>query len=152
MVQRRFPQTPLVGVATVLLRGTKVLLVRRNQPPNEGQWALPGGLVEVGETLAEAAIREVREETRLRIEEPQFVRFSDIIVRDEHGAVEHHYVLAFHTARAETGEAVAGSDAGEVQWVSSEEMNALDLIAEVPVIVEAARKLISAVGTSGRTG
>ncbi|MDA8870877.1 NUDIX domain-containing protein [Rhizobiaceae bacterium] len=127
MVQRHYPETPLLGVATAVWRGDKVLLVRRRAAPAAGLWAMAGGLVDLGETLGEAAKREVREETRLEIEAPTFVTTNEIILRDANDKVERHFVLAIHTAVSASGLAVAGDDAAAVGWFTLEEALALPL-------------------------
>lgn len=135
-VARRYPPVPLLGVATAVWRGERVLLVRRASAPNLGLWAMPGGLAEVGETLEAAARREVEEETRLTLERVVFNRLHEIIIRDADGAAERHFVLAMFAATAPRGLAVAGTDAAAVTWATREDMCALPLTRSTQTFVE----------------
>ena len=141
-VPRRYPLVPLLGVATAVWRGDKVLLVRRAAQPNLGLWAMPGGLAEIGETLEEAARREVEEETRLVPERMVFNRLHEIILRDAAGAVERHFVLAMFAATSTRGLAVAGTDASAVRWTTLAEMPALPLTRNTALFVSEARALL----------
>lgn len=124
---RLYPARPLVGVGVVVRRGDAVLLVRRARPPRRGEWSIPGGLVELGETVEQAARREVREETGLELGPLALVAVVDSIERDAEGRVRRHYVLVDFTAEAVAGEPHAGSDAAEVRWVGPAELRALPL-------------------------
>src|SRR5277367_7191930 len=92
-VRREYPEAPIVGVGAVVIDGTKVLLVRRGQEPLKGEWSLPGGALELGETLQQGVVREVLEETGLIVVPGGIIEIFDRIVRDESGAVRFHYVL-----------------------------------------------------------
>jgi ADP-ribose pyrophosphatase len=124
-VARGYPEAPRVAVGAVVFHENRVLLVRRGQAPSDGQWAIPGGGVELGETLAQAAEREIREETGIRIaaEEPIYV--FDMVERDRAGNVRFHYVIVDLAAHYLGGELRAGDDAAEARWVSADEMQAL---------------------------
>ena len=126
---RRYPTRPIVGVAGAVVADGKVLLIRRGSEPMRGTWSLPGGALETGETILEGVAREVLEETGLRVKPLELLAMLDRIVRDEHGAVEYHYVLLDWLCElAETtqiDEARAGSDALEIAWVSEEAMQAM---------------------------
>lgn len=89
---------------------------------------MPGGLVEVGETLADAATREVKEETALKISPPIFNRFDEIIAHDKNGRVERHYILAMFVTTSNSGQAIAGSDAGAVGWFSINDLSSIPLV------------------------
>ena len=89
---------------------------------------MPGGLVEVGETLHQAALREVREETGLILKSVLFNRNHEIIITDQRGAIERHFVLAMFVGRCEKGEAVAGDDAAEISWFTMEDLELLNLV------------------------
>ena len=141
-VPRRYPPVPLLGVATALWRDDRVLLVRRASAPNLGLWAMPGGLAEVGETLEEAARREVEEETRLVAERLVFNRLHEIILRDAEGRAERHFVLAMFAGIAPRGLAVAGTDASAVAWVRPGEMDALPLTRNTRTFVREAHALL----------
>ena len=113
---RLYPDRPVVGVGAVVLGDGKVLLVRRANPPRRGEWSLPGGAQETGETVFEAARREVREETGLTIEILGLVDVVDSIHRDEDGRVRYHYTLVDVFARAAGGGPAAAGDAAEAAW------------------------------------
>jgi len=119
-MQREFPQTPLMGVGAVVVHEGRVLLVRRGSEPLKGHWTLPGGVLEVGETLVEGVMREVREETGLLVEPLELVELLDRIHR-EAGRVRYHYVIADYLCRVTGGEMSAASDADAVRWVERAE-------------------------------
>lgn len=139
MVERRYPTSPLMGVATAIFRNGKVLLVKRAKAPNAGLWALPGGLVDVGETLNQAAVREVQEETGLEISAPKFLNFEDVISHDDQGRVEHHFVLAFYAAQSPSGTAFASSDAAALDWFSLDQISKLPTTGSTEKIIKAAQ-------------
>ena len=118
-VGREYPSTPVLGVGAVVIRADKVLLIRRGREPLKGRWSLPGGALEIGETLAEGVAREVLEETGLRVRPVELVTTLDRIYRDEGGRVRFHYVLLDwlcveeHEAQAEIR---CGDDASAVIW------------------------------------
>ena len=132
---RRYPQRPLVGVGVVVWRQQQFLLVRRGKAPNQGQWSLPGGGQHLGETVVEAAHREILEETGLLVEVTGLVDVVDAIRRDEQGDVEFHYTLVDLVAESDSGEAVAADDAEAVAWFSLDELSALGLWSETERIV-----------------
>ncbi len=132
---REYPRHPVVGVGAVVWFGDRLLLVRRGKAPRAGQWSLPGGAQRLGETVAEAATREVLEETGLRIERPEVIATVDLIERDDTGRVRYHYTLIDVTAEAGTDAARPGSDAAEVRWFTPEEASALGLWSETVRII-----------------
>jgi 8-oxo-dGTP diphosphatase len=113
---RTYPERPIVGVGAVVLDGDQVLLVKRANEPLKGEWSLPGGAVDVGETLEDAIRREVREETSLDVEVGPVVDVLDRIRCDPDGRVKFHYVLVDFLCRPIGGEIRRGSDAEEVVW------------------------------------
>lgn len=113
---RLYPDRPVAGVGAVVWRDGQVLLVRRANPPRRGQWSLPGGAQEIGETVFEAARREVLEETGITIEVLGLVDVVDSIHRDEDRKVRYHYTLVDVLARAAAGDAAAADDAAEAAW------------------------------------
>ena len=131
------PAAPVLGVSTCVRHDGRVLLVRRGRGSLVGTWAFPGGRVELGERLADAAGRELLEETGIRagIGEP-FDR-AEVILRDDSGAVSAHFVVIVFSARYLGGEAVAGDDAPHVRWVAPAEAAALELTADTRRIVAA---------------
>jgi 8-oxo-dGTP diphosphatase len=120
------PAAPVVGVGGVVVRDGRVLLVRRGKEPLYGRWTVPGGTVELGETLEEAVIREMEEETGLRVEPVEVLTVFDRIDRDGE-RVRHHHVIVDYFCRWRSGEAGAASDALEVAWASAEELPRYDL-------------------------
>jgi 8-oxo-dGTP diphosphatase len=126
-VSREYPDHPRVGVGAVVLHDRRVLLVRRGGQPSMGKWTLPGGLVELGETTAEAVRREIAEECDLDIRLGGVAGVVDRVVRDEAGRVRYHYVLVDYVAFSDTDRVRAGSDAAEARWVDVDEVARLDV-------------------------
>ena len=121
---------PTIGVGVVIIRDRSVLLIRRGQPPNMGQWSIPGGRQEWGETVRETGVREVREETGLDVELLDMIGVFDGIGRSPDGTVTWHYTLVDFVARWAGGEPVAGGDAASVAWVPRDRLPSLGLWSE----------------------
>lgn len=126
-MQREFPELPLVGVGAVIIENSLVLLVKRARPPLQAQWSIPGGVLEVGELVRDAAIREAREETGLIVEPADLLGVYDRVLRNPEQRVQYHYVLIDFLCRRVGGELQAASDAAEVRWFTREELPALNL-------------------------
>jgi len=122
-----YPERPCVAVGAIVFKEGSVLLVRRGQPPAEGSWAIPGGSVRVGETLQQAAEREILEETGVVIRAAEPVHTFDVIERDEQGRVRFHYVIVDVAAEHVEGTPCAASDAADARWVSPAELPQLKL-------------------------
>ena len=119
---RKYPDRPIVGVGAVIVDGDRVLLVKRAHEPLKGEWSLPGGAVEVGESLEAALVREVREETCLDVTVGPVVEVLDRIGRDANDRVEYHFVIVDYLCRVAGGTATCGSDADEVQWARRDDL------------------------------
>lgn len=133
-MQREFPEAPLVGVGAVVVDEGRVLLVRRGTEPLKGQWSLPGGMLELGESLSAAVVREVREETGLIVESVELVELLDRIHR-EGERVRYHYVIADYLCRVTGGSLQAASDADAVRWVERAEWNSHSALKLDPITV-----------------
>lgn len=126
-MKRHYPEQPLVGVGAVIFKGEEVVLVRRGQEPAKGIWSLPGGLVEVGETLSEAITREVREETGLSIRILGVTAVLERIYHDPQGRIPYHYVLIDFACDYAEGELRPGSDITEARFVAAAELDRMPL-------------------------
>ncbi|MGA2084705.1 MAG: NUDIX hydrolase [Terracidiphilus sp.] len=133
-MQREFPSVPLVGVGAVVVDVGRVLLVRRGTEPLRGQWSLPGGLLELGESLTNGVVREVREETGLIVEPVELIELLDRIHR-EGERVRYHYVIADYLCRVAGGALKAASDADAARWVERAEWNSHSALRLDPVTV-----------------
>ena len=129
--QRWYPGHPWVGVVAVVVREGKMLMVRRAKEPSKGKWSIPGGAVELGETLYIAAERETLEETSITVKAERVLDSEDIIIRDENGRVKYHFVDVSVLARYVSGEPKAQSDAGECRWVALEDIAKMDIPASL---------------------
>ena len=134
-MSREYPDKPLVGVGAVIVQDGRVLLIRRGQPPLFGEWSLPGGLLECGETLREAAAREAREETGLVVETVDMLGVYERVIRSDEGRVRYHYVLIDFLCRPLSGELKAGSDAADVGWFTRQDLPALNLAHDASDVV-----------------
>jgi mutator protein MutT len=147
-VGRRYPAWPVVGVAGVVLAGERVLLVRRANPPSQGLWSLPGGAVEVGEGLAAALVREVREETGITARVGPLVEVVERIQADRSGGVEYHYVLLDYLCSAEPAEPLAADDAADARWVELARLDEAGLTPDTARVVRKAASLARQRATS----
>ena len=138
-VQREFPQAPLVGVGAIVVHEGRVLLVRRGSEPLKGHWTLPGGMLELGESIVEGVVREVGEETGLLVEPLELVELLDRIHR-EAGRVRYHYVIADYLCRVTGGELRAASDADAVRWVERADWNSHSTLVLDPITVRVIEK------------
>jgi ADP-ribose pyrophosphatase YjhB (NUDIX family) len=137
-VSRQYPSRPIVGVGVVVWHGDRVLLIRRNKAPRRGHWSLPGGAQQLGETVAEAARREVKEEVDLEIDLGQIVATVDLIERDRDGRVRYHYTLIDFVAEAAGAALQPGSDAADARWFSLAEIETLGLWSETVRVIRLA--------------
>ncbi len=125
--RREYPDTPLVGVGTVTIKNGRILLVRRAFDPGAGKWSIPGGLVEVGEKLSEAAARETEEETGIKVDILELINVFDMIDLDEDKRTKYHYVLVDFLSKPVGGKERASDEVTEMKWVTFEEAKTMDL-------------------------
>lgn len=125
MTEREYPDRPIVGVGAVIFDKDRVLLVKRGHAPMQGEWSLPGGALELGETLEDGVRREVFEETGLTVEPISIVEVFDRIARDQAGRVQFHYVLVDYLCRVTGGSAACASDAVDLRWAARDDLDAI---------------------------
>jgi ADP-ribose pyrophosphatase len=126
-LRRKYPARPLVGVGAVIIHNGKILLVKRGSEPGRNKWSIPGGLVELGETIIETTVREVKEETGLDIEVQRLVDVVDNMETDEGGRFRYHFIIIDFLAALKRGNLKAESDVIEAQWVRLAEVEEYDL-------------------------
>lgn len=138
---REYPSHPIAGVGVIVFRGAEVLLVRRGNEPRRGEWSIPGGAVEVGETAREAARREFREECGGEIRVGALVDVVDIFGRDEQGRVRYQYLVADFLAEWVGGVLHRGDDAMEARWFPPDELDRLALPSSTRAVIDKASAL-----------
>ncbi len=127
---------PLIGVGAIIVEGERVVLVKRAHPPLQAQWSIPGGVLEVGELVREAAVREAREETGLTVEAVELLGVYDRVLRDPEQRVQYHYVLIDFLCRRVAGDLAAASDAAEVKWFTQKQLPALNLAEDTVDVIQ----------------
>ncbi|MFO7273770.1 MAG: NUDIX hydrolase [Bacillota bacterium] len=137
---RAYAGYPMPSCHALIRDGDRVLLVQRATPPLQGYWGLPGGRVELGETVQEALLREVREETGLEVAVERYLGYMDAIDRDEAGRVRFHYVVHYFAARPAGGTLAAADDAADVRWVALSELERLPVTDSVYLCLDWARE------------
>jgi 8-oxo-dGTP diphosphatase len=147
MIKREYPDRPIVGVGAVIVENNRVLLARRGRPPLEGRWSLPGGVVELGETLRAATEREALEETGLIVTAGEVLEVLDRIIPGKNGNPQYHYVLVDFLCSPQGGELKAGSDVAETAWAREEELSRFNL---EQIVLEVARKAIRSAEELGK--
>ena len=133
---REYPDAPVVGVGGVVIRNGEVLLVRRAFPPRQGEWSLPGGRLELGESLVDAARREVREETGIEVEVGPLVDVFDRVHLDAEGRVRYHFVIVDFLCPPVGGVLHAGDDAADARWVLRAAVAGLGVNAHAVAVIE----------------
>jgi 8-oxo-dGTP diphosphatase len=141
---RSYPTRPYLAVSAAIFRAERVLIVRRGVPPMQGIYTLPGGGVELGETLEQAVMREVREETGLAIEPLSLAGFRQVITRDAEGKIERHFVILPFAARYLAGEISLNAELAEAKWLLPAELSGLRTTEGLAEIVTAAGERIAA--------
>jgi 8-oxo-dGTP diphosphatase len=134
-VQREYPLQPLVGVGAIIIEDGRVLLIERAKAPLLGAWSIPGGMLELGETLRQGAEREVLEETGLVVRATDLLGIFDRIVPDQQKRTLYHYVLIDFLCKRISGDVLAAADASDARWFSPEEVAALRLAAETLEVI-----------------
>ncbi len=137
---REFPDAPRVAVSAVVLDGERVLLARRGRPPGQGKWSIPGGLVDLGERIEDALVREIEEESGLRVRLLGLCGVIDRVVREQ-DAVRYHYVIIDYVAEVVGGRLQAGSDAAEVRWVAVDDLGQYDTTDGLAEMIHRARAI-----------
>ncbi len=132
---REYPAQPVVGVGAVVVRDGRALIVRRAHEPRKGEWSLPGGLLDLGESLVDAARREVKEETGLDVEVGPMIETFDRVHRDSEGRIRYHFVIIDFVCWSKAEEAVAGSDAEAVAWVTADEIDRYGVNAHAKAVI-----------------
>ena len=138
---RRYPERPIIGVGAVVFDNDRVLLVKRGREPLKGEWSLPGGAVEVGESLEAAVAREIFEETDLRVEVGPVIEVLDRIQHAPDGRVEYHFVIVDYLCRPRDGLVKSGSDASDARWVPLGELPSYHLTTTAQAVIEQGRLL-----------
>ena len=136
--KREYPDRPYVGVGMIIFRDQEVLLVKRNKDPNKGHWSIPGGRQMLGETVSEAAKRELLEETGVKVELLLLVDVVDAIIPDTEGKIIYHYTLVDYMGEWYSGDSRPGDDAKEVRWVELNEISAYSLLEKTMNIIQKA--------------
>jgi 8-oxo-dGTP diphosphatase len=144
LVSREYPNRPIVGIGAVVMGPQGILLVERGKPPRQGEWSIPGGAQELGETIEQAAVREIAEETGLGIEVLGLIDVVDSLARDERGDVRYHYTLVDVLAAVTGGELRAGGDAANACWFALDDLAGLDLWSETSRIIDLATEMYEA--------
>jgi 8-oxo-dGTP diphosphatase len=134
-MKREYPESPLVGVGAIIIEDGRVVLVKRGHPPLIGEWSIPGGVLEVGETLRAAAAREAVEETGLTVRTAELLGVFDRVLEDDAGRVRYHYVLIDFLCRRVSGTLEAAGDAAEARWFTQDEASKLPLAKDTAEVI-----------------
>ncbi len=140
-MKRKYPDQPIIGVGGIVFREDQVLLIKRGKEPNLGRWSIPGGAVQTGETLKEAVIRELREETHLEVEVLVVTKVLDRIFRDPDGRVAYHYVLVDFLCHPKEGALKPDSDAEDARFVPLQELSSYSLPTHTLEVIRRADRL-----------
>jgi ADP-ribose pyrophosphatase YjhB (NUDIX family) len=126
-LKRLYPDQPIVGVGAVIVRNSQILLERRKNEPGRGKWSIPGGLVNLGESPTHAVVREVKEETSLKVEKPELIDVVANVSKDKYGKVKYHFIIIDYAVKVNSGSVKASSDALDLKWVPLSEVEKFDL-------------------------
>jgi 8-oxo-dGTP diphosphatase len=146
-MKRLYPDQPVVGIGVVIVRDQKIALIKRGNEPSKGKWTIPGGLVELGESVENTVIREAKEETCLDVENPQLIDVVGNVDRDEQDKVKYHYVIIEYLVHVKGGNIQAASDAEELCWVPFDEVETYNLTASFRLFFRQNRKKLEKVNS-----
>ncbi|HEX6805319.1 MAG TPA: NUDIX hydrolase [Terriglobales bacterium] len=138
MMRREYPKQPLVGVGALIIHQRRVALIKRGHAPLLGEWSIPGGMLELGESVRQAAEREALEETGLRVRAIELLGVFDRVIPDDENRTLYHYVLIDFLCEVVSGELQAAGDAADARWFTADEVKALPLAADTAQVIEAA--------------
>ena len=137
-VRREYPERPIVGVGGVVIHNDRALLIRRGSAPLEGEWSIPGGMLEIGETILEGVQRELLEETSIEVKVLDLIEVFERVNRDEGGRWKYHFVILDYLCEAVRGEALAGSDVTDVAWARESELSEYSLTPTAARVIQKA--------------
>ena len=146
-MSRLYPNQPIVGVGAIIMQNAKILLEKRKNDPGRGKWSIPGGVVELGESLEQTVIREVQEETGLIVDAPELIDVVNQATLDESGKVRYHFVIVDYVVNLKSGTARAASDAADLEWVPLEQVEQKDLIKSFRDFFEKNRKKLEMISS-----
>ena len=126
-MKRDYPERPIIAIAAVIVENDRFVLVKRGTPPHQGEWTIPGGMLECGESLREAVIREAREETSLTVKPVTLVEAFERIIRNDAGQIQFHYVIMEYLCQVIEGTLRAGEDAADARWLTEAELKGLQV-------------------------
>jgi 8-oxo-dGTP diphosphatase len=149
MKERIFPDRPWLGVGGLIFQDDQVLLIKRGREPGIGHWSIPGGMVEVGESVSMAVEREVLEETGLKVEAQDLVKIFERIIPDEEGRIQYHYVVLDYLCRVVGGRLSASSDAEEAYFYSMQDLDRLHLLPETEQVIRQGYLIFQSQNTPG---
>ena len=137
-MDREYPERPIVGVGALVIQDDRILLVRRGRQPQQGEWSLPGGALELGETLHSAVIREVKEETSINVRPTEVIEVFERILPDHSGRLQFHYVLIDYLCDVIGGELAAGSDVSDACWAMRGDLDRSQVVEFTRRVIEKA--------------
>ena len=146
-MKRLYPEQPVVGVGAVIVQDSKIVLIQRANEPSKGKWTIPGGLVDLAESLEVAVMREAQEETGLAASDPVLLDVVSNVDIDEQGKVKYHYVIIDYLVHVKSLEAKAASDAADLRWVPFDEVECYNLTASFQLFFRNNRKKLEQVNS-----
>jgi 8-oxo-dGTP diphosphatase len=146
-VQREYPERPLVGVGGVVIADGRALLIRRGGPPLEGEWSIPGGMLELGESLEQGVRRELSEETGLEVRVLELIEVFERVFADDDGRTKYHFVILDYLCETVSGEAFAASDVTDVAWAREDELAGYSLTPTATRVIKRAFEMWRVLGS-----